>query len=68
MRGSDSMIRSITSAWPGTRKWNCSAISDSVGGRPVAFCCCAAKSGILKNVSKSRLSAARSSGAVNTVL
>jgi hypothetical protein len=41
MRGSDSMIRSITSAWPGTWKWNCSEISPSVGGLPAAFWYCA---------------------------
>ena len=39
MRGSDSMMRSITSASPGTWKRNCSEISASVGGLPAAFWC-----------------------------
>ena len=32
IRGSDSMIRSITSASPGTSSWNCSATSRSGSG------------------------------------
>jgi hypothetical protein len=68
IRGSASITRSTTSASPGTRKANCSASSASVGGRPVAFWCCARNSGTLKKALKSRSTAARSSGDLKTEL
>ena len=62
------MIRSITSAWPGIAKRNCSESSASVGGLPEPFWYWAAYSGILKKVLNRRFKATRSSGALKTSL